>query len=120
MRISDWSSDVCSSDLFALDQGSKALALGFPLPAAGLEVLPVLNLVLVRNDGVSFGMLGGVVPWWVLALLGLAIVAVLSVWFWRAQTRLAAASLGLVIGGALGNVLDRLDRKSTRLNSRQQ
>src|SRR3546814_5327044 len=86
MRISDWSSDVCSSDLvdypgrqgrsagghmsgrrigtacgaaaFALDQGSKALALGFPLPAAGLEVLPVLNLVLVRNDGVSFGMLG--------------------------------------------------------------
>src|SRR3546814_12720051 len=79
MRISDWSSDVCSSDLFALDQGSKALALGFPLPAAGLEVLPVLNLVLVRNDGVSFGMLGGVVPWWVLALLGLAIVAVLSV-----------------------------------------
>ena len=52
-------------------------------------------------------MFGGA-PWWVLALLALAIVAALSVWLWRAQNRLVAAALGLLIGGALGNVLDRL------------
>ena len=92
----------------ALDQGSKALALNSPSLAGGVEVLPVMNLVLVRNDGVSFGMLGGLVPWWALVLLAFAIVAWLSVWLWRSQCRVVSAALGLVIGGALGNVVDRV------------
>ena len=93
---------------FVLDQGSKALALDSPRLAGGVEILPVLNLVLVRNDGVSFGMLGGVVPWWGLVLLAAAIVTWLSVWLWRSQSRVISAALGLVIGGALGNVVDRV------------
>ena len=92
----------------ALDQASKALALNSPGLAVGVEVLPVMNLVLVRNDGVSFGMLGGLVPWWALVLLAFAIVAWLSVWLWRSQGRVVSAALGLVIGGALGNVVDRV------------
>ena len=53
-------------------------------------------------------MLGGIVPWWGLIALAGVIVAWLLIWLWRAPDRLTAAALGLIIGGALGNVLDRL------------
>ena len=98
----------CAAAVFALDQSTKALALGSTALALGVEVLPVLNLVLVRNEGVSFGMLGGVMPWWALIVVSLAIVAVLATWLWRAQSRVLSVALGLVIGGALSNVLDRV------------
>ncbi|WP_237168435.1 signal peptidase II [Paracoccus shandongensis] len=93
---------------FAFDQGTKAFALGSTALAQGVEVLPILNFVLVRNEGVSFGMLSGVVPWWVLTLLSLAIVTVLASWLWSAQSRVLSVALGLIIGGALSNVLDRI------------
>lgn len=93
---------------FVLDQGSKALALGSPSLAAGTEVLPVFNLVLIRNDGVSFGMLSGLAPRWTLVLLALTVVVWLSVWLWRSQSRQVSVALGLIIGGALGNVADRI------------
>ena len=97
----------CASAALALDQGTKALALGTPALVDGVELLPILNLVLVRNHGVSFGMLSGVVPWWALILLSLAIVAALAVWLWRSQGQAVSVALGLIIGGALGNVFDR-------------
>jgi len=98
----------CAAAALALDQGAKALALGTPALVDGVELLPILNLVLVRNHGVSFGMLSGVVPWWALILLSLAIVAALAVWLWRSQGRAVSMALGLIIGGALGNVVDRV------------
>ncbi|GAB4241539.1 MAG: signal peptidase II [Methyloligellaceae bacterium] len=98
---------ACAAIALALDQASKALALAAtPRLAGGVEILPVFDLVLVRNSGVSFGLLGSV-PWPALAFIGLIIVAILAAWLWRVQTRLLAGALGLVIGGALGNVLDR-------------
>lgn len=103
-----WLGIACAVAAFALDQVSKTVALGSPALARGVEVLPVLNLVLVRNEGVSFGMLGGLVPWWVLVLLSIAIAVALSIWLWRSQSRMVSAALGLMIGGALGNVLDRV------------
>lgn len=90
-----------------LDQGSKALALSTLLEHSAIDILPFLNFVLIRNDGVSFGMLGGVAPWWGLSALAMAIVAVLSVWLYRSDSWGLSVALGLVIGGALGNVLDR-------------
>ncbi|AXI52796.1 MAG: signal peptidase II [Paracoccaceae bacterium] len=99
---------LCAIAAFGLDQGTKALALNTPALEHGVEVLPFLNLVRVLNDGVSFGMLGGIVPWWGLVVLATAIMAGLLIWLWRAPDRLTAAALGLVIGGALGNVIDRL------------
>ena len=99
---------LCAIAAFGLDQGTKALALNTPALERGVEVLPFLNLVRVLNDGVSFGMLGGIVPWWGLIALAAVIVAWLLIWLWRAPDRLTAAALGLIIGGALGNVLDRL------------
>lgn len=77
-------------------------------PGGSIEVLPVFNLVSVRNEGVSFGMLGGMAPWWALVVLALGIMTALTVWLWRTQSRFLGAALGLLIGGALGNGLDRL------------
>lgn len=54
----------CAIAALGLDQGTKALTLSTPALESGVEVLPFLNLVRVLNDGVSFGILGGVVPWW--------------------------------------------------------
>ena len=99
---------LCAIAAFGLDQGTKALALNTPALAGGVEILPFLNLVRVLNEGVSFGMLGGFVPWWGLIALAGVIVAWLLIWLWRAPDRLTAAALGLIIGGALGNILDRV------------
>jgi len=73
-------------------------------------VLPdFFNLVEVWNTGVSFGMLGGFgLPPWVLTAISLLICAGLAWWLWRGAARLPATGIGLVIGGAIGNVVDRL------------
>lgn len=97
---------------FALDQVTKAAALAAAptLIGRGIEVLPFFNLVLLHNRGVSFGLLASDHPasWWMLILLSAAIIAGLAVWLVRTQYRMQAAALGLVTGGALGNVADRL------------
>ena len=101
---------ACVAAAFAVDQATKAIALGFAgRLTEGIEVLPIFNLVLTHNRGASFGLLSGL-PWWALVVFGLAVVAFLSVWLWRTQVKLVGAALGLVIGGALGNVLDRARR----------
>lgn len=73
-----------------------------------VEVTGFFNIVWVWNQGVSFGMLGGgAVPPLALKALAGAIVIGLALWLWRADTRLAALALALVIGGAIGNIIDR-------------
>lgn len=99
---------LCAIVALAIDQSTKALVLNRPELERGVEILPFLNLVRVLNDGVSFGMLGGIVPWWGLIVLATAIMAWLLAWLWRAPDRLTSAALGMIIGGALGNVFDRL------------
>lgn len=90
------------------DQATKALVTANSTAlAGGVPVFPGFNLVFLRNDGVTFGLLGGV-PWWALAALALAIVVWLAVLMARATDRLEALAYGLVVGGALGNVADRL------------
>lgn len=75
-----------------------------------IEVLPFLNLVTVWNYGISFGMFntGSSGASLVFVAVALAIVAALGFWLRTAPRRLVAVALGLVIGGALGNVIDRL------------
>ncbi|CAM4045747.1 signal peptidase II [Palleronia rufa] len=93
---------------FGLDQATKALAIAnADLLSGGLAVFPGFNLVLHRNSGVSFGMFGDLPP---LALVGLAlaIVAWVAVLAFRSGRRSDAAGYGLIMGGALGNVADRL------------
>lgn len=96
---------------FLTDQATKAAALAAaPDLAQGVEVLPFFNLVLAHNRGVTFGLLATDDPAgrWLLILLTGAVTAGLLVWLVRVQSRLQAAALGLVIGGALGNLVDRL------------
>ena len=94
------------------DQASKwAIMSAIDLPGRSQIVLaPVLNLTMVWNRGVTFGLLTGFGAWGHLLLAGLAIcvVAALAVWLRRAETRLAAIALGAIGGGAIGNVIDRL------------
>jgi len=81
------------------------------LPEIGqIVLLPVLNLTMVWNRGVTFGLLNGLGEWSSLALaaVALAVVVALGVWLWRAESRLAAVALGSIAGGAISNVIDRL------------
>ena len=95
-----------------IDQVSKAWALFvlWPPYSAGVTLLPVLDLRLGFNTGITFGIFAesaaGAV--WLLVLVKLAVVAGLATWLWRSTIRLESAGLGLIIGGALGNILDRL------------
>ncbi|MEZ5935539.1 MAG: signal peptidase II [Alphaproteobacteria bacterium] len=96
--------------VIVLDQITKWIALtGVGFGADPIAVTSFFNLVLVWNRGVSFGMFneaGAAGPW---ILSGLAIVVVLGLLYWlrQAEARLTVTALGLVIGGALGNVIDR-------------
>jgi signal peptidase II len=79
-------------------------------PPRVIEVLPFANLVLVWNRGVSFGLFNTASDYgpYILAALALAVSAVLAVWLFRGPTRIVGWGIGLILGGALGNVIDRL------------
>lgn len=105
----------CAAGALALDQGAKlALLYGFHFiempPGDRIPVLPFFDLVMVWNPGISYGLLPahGVVGTAVLAVFSLAAVVGLGWWLWSAGRRLLGVALGLVIGGALGNLIDRL------------
>jgi signal peptidase II len=94
------------------DQGSKFWLLDvFDLPDRfRYAAAPFVDFVLTWNTGISYGLFPqrGLVGAW--ALLGFKVVAVVLLWIWlsRASSRLTAVSLGLIIGGAVGNAIDRL------------
>ncbi|MCI5048908.1 MAG: signal peptidase II [Rickettsiales bacterium] len=75
-----------------------------------IEVTSFFNLVMVWNHGVSFGMLskpGTGVP---VFLIGVAVIIVIAmlVWLFRNDNKLVALAIGLVVGGAIGNIIDRI------------
>ena len=97
---------------FAVDQGTKAIVVAnADVLSAGLPVFSGFNLVFIRNDGVTFGLLGGA-PWWSLAALAITICVWLAVMLLRAESAVEALAYGAIIGGALGNVLDRLRHRA--------
>ena len=79
-------------------------------PPRVIEVTPFFNLVMGWNFGVSFGMLDSVpeLGTWLLPSAAVAITAVLVVWLNRVDRLRPAIGLGLIIGGAIGNLIDRL------------
>src|SRR5258708_32954257 len=91
----------------AADQLTKALLLasGF---AHAHHVAPFFNLVMVWNRGISFGMLASQNARWLLITVSVAAVLLLLRWLHRGVTRVQAAAIGLIAGGALGNAIDRL------------
>jgi signal peptidase II len=95
-----------------IDQASKLyLLFVYQLGARGtVHVMPFVDFVLTRNTGISYGLFqqSGPVGQWVLLGIKAAAVIALAVWLARATSRLTALSLGLIIGGAFGNAIDRL------------
>src|SRR5580658_10082716 len=94
------------------DQGSKYWVLNvLDLPdLRQVVLLPVLNLTMVWNQGVTFGLLNGLGTWshFVLAAIALGVVCALALWLRRANNAYAALAIGAIAGGAIGNVIDRL------------
>ena len=75
-----------------------------------VSVTPFFDLVLAWNTGISYGWFQNDSPAGAAILLAIKAVAVvlLAIWMARSQTRLATIGLGLIIGGAIGNAIDRL------------
>ncbi|AWB50758.1 MAG: signal peptidase II [Rhodobacteraceae bacterium] len=92
------------------DQLTKTAALSLLSQGTAVPVLPGLNLSLGFNTGASFGMMGGFMagkPLLMAALTG-ALTIAFAVMAFRAQPALERAGFALVVGGALGNIIDRL------------
>lgn len=98
---------------FGLDQLLKWIVTG-PMQLQSLadpavDLLPIFRMRFVANDGVSLGLLragSDEARWALVAMTGAIAVGVL-VWLWREARRWDQAALGLVLGGALGNIADR-------------
>lgn len=73
-----------------------------------IEISSIFDLTYTLNTGVSFGMFSGGEARWALTGFSLIVAAVMAWWALRAPRMLFALALGLIIGGALGNVIDRI------------
>ena len=110
-RLPHWL--MLAAMIVVFDQGSKAwvletLAAGTPVPLA-----PFLNLVLVFNSGAAFSFLANAGGWqrWFFVILATGVSAVIAVWIWRIRSEsqtVLSAGLALVLGGAVGNLIDRI------------
>lgn len=95
-----------------LDQFTKALVLAFLEPYQAVEWAPFLSCVLVFNTGISFGLFAGETALLRRVLIGLALAVsvLLTSWLYKEKRLRVASALGLILGGAIGNVVDRIFR----------
>jgi len=95
-----------------LDQSTKQIAEALLTHAQPVNVLPVFSFTLLYNKGAAFSFLSDQAGWqrWFFILLALGVSTVLIVWLRRLkrEERWTAVALALIIGGALGNVIDRI------------
>jgi len=98
--------------VFVLEQITKWIVLG-PLDlrnTQSVEILPIFRLNYTENHGISLGLLqaSSDAMRWVLVLVTAAIAVGVAVWIGREKKRFDQVALGMVLGGALGNILDRV------------
>jgi signal peptidase II len=110
--------------VFALDQLSKWWVLGplhlqelrimhaasgWPTDRPDISLLPIFGFTYTENQGISLGLLNATNPVgrWMLVAVTAGIAVGVAVWIGREKHRLDQAALGMVLGGALGNILDR-------------
>lgn len=98
--------------VFVADQASKWVVIQLlGLPKRGvIDLLPIFDLTWVENRGVSMGFLTAETETarWLLVALTAAIATGVAVWLWRERNKWDAVALSLVLGGALGNIVDRV------------
>jgi signal peptidase II len=109
---SGWVAFALAALVIVLDQGLKHWVVTGMGLAVG-ESRPLfwpLSFTLVRNDGISFGFFQTHAPWtrWALAGFALAVSVLLIAWVRRADRRVTGVAGGLILGGALGNLIDRV------------
>jgi signal peptidase II len=107
-----WLAYSLATAVVLADQAAKAWIVGGLrlIPGLSLDVWGPLRLTLVQNRGVSFGLFQSDAPWtrWALAGFSLAVAAALAVWARRAERPLTGFCVGLIMGGAVGNLIDRV------------
>ena len=103
---------VLTGAIIGADQWSKRLIEGALQLSEARYYLPVFNLVRAHNRGAAFSMFDAASGWqrWVFSALAVVVSVTLITWLARLERRavLMAAALALILGGALGNVIDRL------------
>jgi lipoprotein signal peptidase len=106
-----WAAFGFALAIILLDQATKAWMIsGLDLmEARQIEVLPpVFNLSWVENRGVSFGLFGDGSARWLLSAFSIGVAGVLAWWANQVDRRLLITAIGLIMGGAIGNVIDRI------------
>jgi signal peptidase II len=95
-----------------IDQANKLwLIFSYDIAAkAPVSLTSFFDLVMVWNRGISYGLLQQDSDFgrWALIVFALGVSIGLSLWLLRLETRLAAVSVGLIVGGAIGNAIDRI------------
>lgn len=99
--------------VFAFDQLTKWIVtgpLGISQLGDQLVILPIFNLTYTENQGISLGLLNATNPIgrWLLVAMTSAIAVGVAYWIGREAKKIDQAALGMVLGGALGNILDRI------------
>src|SRR5215213_9347105 len=99
--------------VFALDQLTKWIVtgpLGINQLGDQLVLLPIFNFTYTENNGISLGLLNATteIGRWMLVALTSAIAIGVAIWIGRERNRIDQAARGMVLGGALGNILDRV------------
>jgi signal peptidase II len=107
-----WAAFALAALIVVLDQALKQWVVAGMGLAVG-ESRPLfwpLSFTLVRNDGISFGFFQTHAPWtrWALAGFALAVSVALIAWVRRADRMVTGVAGGLILGGALGNLIDRV------------
>ena len=97
--------------IVALDQVTKLAILGRDVVDIypEMEITSFLNLVLVQNKGISFGLFSRYEIGWPISILTIGIVVVLFIWMRKLERAILALPFSLIIGGAIGNLIDRLN-----------
>ncbi|MES2606807.1 MAG: signal peptidase II [Pseudomonadota bacterium] len=112
VRIPGWCLFLLVSVIIIVDQYTKYLStlnldLGVPV-----NVFPGFDLLLAHNEGAAFSFLNDASGWqrWVLAAISTGVSVVLAIWLWRMprNQQLLAVALTFILGGALGNLYDRV------------
>jgi len=106
-----WAAYGFALAIIVLDQLTKAYILGaLELRDVGRVFVfpPLFNVSYVENTGVSFGLFGGGSARWMLSVFSVVVAGGLAWWATQADRRLLITAIGFVIGGALGNAIDRI------------
>lgn len=92
-----------------VDQLTKFLAISFVKPLGNIPIVPnVFSLSFVENSGIAFGLFQGHPEFWTLMITASVLCLLIGSWFFRHQSLSHQLAFGFILGGAIGNWIDRI------------